>query len=189
MGSQMAFGQFLNPVYKFDQADVVLSIDGNFLANGPGGVRYARDFVSKRIAAGRKHDAEPFLRGRNNADLDRMQGGSSSGDQAVRSDRVRSISRRGIVWRGCRERSALGNKVLLGAGERSAGGEGQVDRDRGRRSVAGSSRGRPLHQSGAGQQRRDGDIHARRSSRNPSISGPICRLSCRTCARARWICC
>jgi MoCo/4Fe-4S cofactor protein with predicted Tat translocation signal len=52
MGSQMAFGQFLNPVYKFDQADVVLSIDGNFLANGPGGVRYARDFVSKRILRG-----------------------------------------------------------------------------------------------------------------------------------------
>ena len=63
MGAQMAFGQFLNPVYKFDQADVVLSIDGNFLGNGPGGVRYARDFVSKRVAARRQHDAEPFLRG------------------------------------------------------------------------------------------------------------------------------
>ena len=52
MGAQMAFGQFLNPVYKFDQADVVLSIDGNFLGNGPGGVRYARDFVSKRHLRG-----------------------------------------------------------------------------------------------------------------------------------------
>ncbi|MGD1069468.1 MAG: TAT-variant-translocated molybdopterin oxidoreductase [Bryobacteraceae bacterium] len=52
MGTQMAFGQFLNPVYKFDQADVVLSIDANFLANGPGGVRYARDFTSKRIVRG-----------------------------------------------------------------------------------------------------------------------------------------
>ena len=52
MGAQMAFGQFLNPVYKFDQADVVLSIDGNFLGNGPGGVRYARDFVSKRVLRG-----------------------------------------------------------------------------------------------------------------------------------------
>ncbi len=49
MGTQMAFGQFLNPVYKFDQADVVLSIDANFLANGPGGVRHARDFTSKRV--------------------------------------------------------------------------------------------------------------------------------------------
>src|ERR1700733_8716288 len=52
MGSQLAFGQFLNPVYKFDQAEVVLSVDGNFLGNGPGGVRYARDFVSKRVLRG-----------------------------------------------------------------------------------------------------------------------------------------
>ena len=52
MGAQLAFGQFLNPVYKFDQADVVLSIDANFLANGPGGVRYARDFASKRVVRG-----------------------------------------------------------------------------------------------------------------------------------------
>ena len=52
MGTQMAFGQFLDPVYKFDQADVVLSVDGNFLGNGPGGVRYARDFISKRVLRG-----------------------------------------------------------------------------------------------------------------------------------------
>ncbi len=47
-GAQFAFGQYLNPVYKFAEAEVVLSIDSNFLANGPGGVRYARDFASKR---------------------------------------------------------------------------------------------------------------------------------------------
>ncbi len=52
MGAQLAFDQFLNPVYKFDQAEVVLSIDGNFLASGPGGVKYARDFVSKRVLRG-----------------------------------------------------------------------------------------------------------------------------------------
>jgi molybdopterin-containing oxidoreductase family iron-sulfur binding subunit len=48
-GTQQAFGRYLNPMYKFDQAEVVLSVDANFLANGPGGVRYARDFTSKRI--------------------------------------------------------------------------------------------------------------------------------------------
>jgi molybdopterin-containing oxidoreductase family iron-sulfur binding subunit len=52
MGSQLAFGQFLNTTYKFDQAQVVLSIDSNFLANGPGGVRYARDFAGTRIVRG-----------------------------------------------------------------------------------------------------------------------------------------
>ena len=48
MGTQLAFGQYLNPVYKFDQAEVVLSIDSNFLGNGPGGVRNARDFATRR---------------------------------------------------------------------------------------------------------------------------------------------
>jgi MoCo/4Fe-4S cofactor protein with predicted Tat translocation signal len=51
-GSQLAYGRFLNTIYKFDQADVVLSVDSNFLGNGPGGVRYARDFVSKRAVRG-----------------------------------------------------------------------------------------------------------------------------------------
>ena len=48
MGTQLAFGQFLTPLYKFDQADVVLSIDANFLGNGPGGVKNARDFAARR---------------------------------------------------------------------------------------------------------------------------------------------
>ena len=47
-GSQLAFGQYVNTVYKFEHADVVLSIDANFLGNGPGGVRYATDFAAKR---------------------------------------------------------------------------------------------------------------------------------------------
>ena len=60
MGSQLAFGQFLNATYKFDQADVVLSIDANFLANGPGGVRYARDFAAKRVVRGGKKTQSRF---------------------------------------------------------------------------------------------------------------------------------
>ncbi len=52
MGTQLAFGQFLNPVYHFDQADVILSIDANFLGSGPGGVQYARDFASRRNVRG-----------------------------------------------------------------------------------------------------------------------------------------
>ena len=48
MGTQLAFGQFLTPLYKFDQADVVLSIDANFLGNGPGGVKNARDFAARK---------------------------------------------------------------------------------------------------------------------------------------------
>jgi molybdopterin-containing oxidoreductase family iron-sulfur binding subunit len=60
MGSQLAFGQFLNTTYKFDQADVVLSIDANFLGNGPGGVRYARDFAAKKIVRNGKNTQSRF---------------------------------------------------------------------------------------------------------------------------------
>src|SRR5262245_21846344 len=47
-GTNMAFGQSVNTVYKFDQANVVLSLDADFLTNGPGSVRYARDFIDRR---------------------------------------------------------------------------------------------------------------------------------------------
>ncbi len=47
-GSAMAFGRPLEPVYDFAKADVVLSLDSNFLNSGPGNVRYARDFATRR---------------------------------------------------------------------------------------------------------------------------------------------
>lgn len=47
-GAQLAFGQAVNTVYKFDAADVVLSLDANFLVEGPGHLRYARDLMSRR---------------------------------------------------------------------------------------------------------------------------------------------
>lgn len=47
-GSRLAFGQYLNTTYRFDKADVVLSLDSDFLNSGPGFLRYARDFADKR---------------------------------------------------------------------------------------------------------------------------------------------
>jgi molybdopterin-containing oxidoreductase family iron-sulfur binding subunit len=37
-----------HPVYNFAEADVVVSLDSDSLATGPGSVRYARDFAGKR---------------------------------------------------------------------------------------------------------------------------------------------
>jgi molybdopterin-containing oxidoreductase family iron-sulfur binding subunit len=55
LGSQIAFGQPVNTVYQFDKANVILSLDADFLTNGPGSVRYAHDFVSRRrFAEGEK---------------------------------------------------------------------------------------------------------------------------------------
>ncbi len=49
-GAQMAFGRVVDTIYHFDKADVVLSLDADFLspAGLPGSQRYARDFTSRR---------------------------------------------------------------------------------------------------------------------------------------------
>jgi molybdopterin-containing oxidoreductase family iron-sulfur binding subunit len=50
-GSRLAFGEYVSTVYRFDQADVVLSLDSDFLSLGPGSLRYAHDFAAKRRIA------------------------------------------------------------------------------------------------------------------------------------------
>ncbi|HEY8514012.1 MAG TPA: TAT-variant-translocated molybdopterin oxidoreductase [Candidatus Binatia bacterium] len=47
-GARLAFGTDVNTVYNFDRADVVLSLDADFLSYGGAHVRYARDFMTKR---------------------------------------------------------------------------------------------------------------------------------------------
>jgi molybdopterin-containing oxidoreductase family iron-sulfur binding subunit len=53
-GSKMAFGAHYDPQYKFEAADVVVSLDADFLSGSwfPGFVRYARDFMSRRKLVG-----------------------------------------------------------------------------------------------------------------------------------------
>jgi MoCo/4Fe-4S cofactor protein with predicted Tat translocation signal len=52
-GARLAFGRPVNTVYRFDQADVVVSLDADFLTCGAGHVRYAREFASRRdLSAG-----------------------------------------------------------------------------------------------------------------------------------------
>ncbi len=46
----MAFGEAVNPVYDFRKADVVLSLDADFLQCSPGSLRYAADFMARRRA-------------------------------------------------------------------------------------------------------------------------------------------
>jgi MoCo/4Fe-4S cofactor protein with predicted Tat translocation signal len=49
-GAKLAFGRPVNTVYKLDQADVIVSLDADFITCGPGHVRYAREFSSRRVA-------------------------------------------------------------------------------------------------------------------------------------------
>ena len=38
----------VQPIYHFDRADVIVTLDADFLGCGPGSVRYARDFADRR---------------------------------------------------------------------------------------------------------------------------------------------
>jgi MoCo/4Fe-4S cofactor protein with predicted Tat translocation signal len=47
-GSRLAFGEYLSPQLSVEKADVILSIDADFLAAGPSGLKHARAFASRR---------------------------------------------------------------------------------------------------------------------------------------------
>src|SRR5260370_39376300 len=48
-GAKLAFGQPVETRYDFEKADVIVSLDADFLSAGfPGNVRYIRDFAKRR---------------------------------------------------------------------------------------------------------------------------------------------
>ncbi|MFY9530624.1 MAG: TAT-variant-translocated molybdopterin oxidoreductase [Candidatus Acidiferrales bacterium] len=47
-GSRLAFGRYVNTTYRFDQTEVILSLDADFLCSGPGHVRHAWDYSNRR---------------------------------------------------------------------------------------------------------------------------------------------
>jgi molybdopterin-containing oxidoreductase family iron-sulfur binding subunit len=49
-GARLAFGRPFETLYDFSSADVILSLDADFLTDRPGSLRYARDFASRRRA-------------------------------------------------------------------------------------------------------------------------------------------
>ena len=51
-GAKLAFGRAVNPVYRLDKAEVVVSLDADFMTSGPGHVRYMKDFYRRRNLTG-----------------------------------------------------------------------------------------------------------------------------------------
>jgi len=51
-GSKLAFGRYVNTVYRPDKADVILSLDSDFLASGPGHIGYMNAFYRRRKLSG-----------------------------------------------------------------------------------------------------------------------------------------
>jgi len=50
IGNRMAFGRYVEPQYKIDAADVILSLDADFLSGAqfPGFTKYSRQYVTRR---------------------------------------------------------------------------------------------------------------------------------------------
>jgi MoCo/4Fe-4S cofactor protein with predicted Tat translocation signal len=51
-GSKLAFGRYVNTVYRPEKADVILSLDSDFLASGPGHIAYMKAFYRRRKLSG-----------------------------------------------------------------------------------------------------------------------------------------
>jgi MoCo/4Fe-4S cofactor protein with predicted Tat translocation signal len=55
-GAALAAGRAFDAIYRFDEARVIVSLDADFLTNVPGGIRYIRDFASRRHLRGEAGD-------------------------------------------------------------------------------------------------------------------------------------
>jgi molybdopterin-containing oxidoreductase family iron-sulfur binding subunit len=53
-GARLAFGEDVNAGYNLEAADVILSLDSDFLCTGPGCLRYARQFAKRRRVEGER---------------------------------------------------------------------------------------------------------------------------------------
>jgi molybdopterin-containing oxidoreductase family iron-sulfur binding subunit len=51
-GSRLAFGAYVDPQYAIEKADVIVSLDADFMCAGPASLRHARAFASRRRAEG-----------------------------------------------------------------------------------------------------------------------------------------
>jgi MoCo/4Fe-4S cofactor protein with predicted Tat translocation signal len=50
-GAELAFGQAVEPQYRFDKADVILSLDADFVGTSPTRLRLIREFAARRKAS------------------------------------------------------------------------------------------------------------------------------------------
>jgi MoCo/4Fe-4S cofactor protein with predicted Tat translocation signal len=51
-GAKLVFGRNVNTIYEVSKANVIVSLDADFLASGPGHIAYARQFARRRNLSG-----------------------------------------------------------------------------------------------------------------------------------------
>ena len=173
-GTRLAFGKPMNPVYHFEQADVIVSLDADFLTIGPGHTRYTRDFSRRRdLAEGpasklnRLYVVEPMP--------------TSTGTMADHRWPLRASDVEGFARQLA---AAVGVSVSAGAGTsaRSSGRDRRyrarphrtsrlVHRDCRRASAAFRSRAGACHECGARQHGQNGYLHRIHRSRAGQSDG------------------
>ncbi len=47
-GAELAFGEVVETTYRFEDANIILSLDGDFVLHEPGSIRYLREFGARR---------------------------------------------------------------------------------------------------------------------------------------------
>ncbi len=93
-GARLAFGQDVDTLYRFDRASVIVSLDANFLSDGPGAIRAQRDFAERRrvrstpASMSRLYVAEP---------MPTLTGAMADHRLPLRARQVEGLARR--LWR------------------------------------------------------------------------------------------
>ena len=59
-GSRLAFGEYADAQYAIEKADVILSLDADFMCAGNGGLKHARAFASRRRIDGDRAELSRF---------------------------------------------------------------------------------------------------------------------------------
>jgi molybdopterin-containing oxidoreductase family iron-sulfur binding subunit len=59
-GSRLAFGEYVDAQYAVDKADLIVSLDADFLCTGAAGLKHARAFASRRRVDGTRAEISRF---------------------------------------------------------------------------------------------------------------------------------
>jgi molybdopterin-containing oxidoreductase family iron-sulfur binding subunit len=87
--ARQVFGRPLVPVYHLDNVDVIVSLDADFLAEGPGRLAYARQFARRRRV--RVHD-DPMSRLYAVESTPTITGAAADHRQAVKPSKVEAVA-------------------------------------------------------------------------------------------------
>ncbi len=167
VGSAFAFtGEYVDAQYRFEQADVILSLDADFLGSGPGSLRYAREFAARR----RPENASRMNRLYAVESMPTSTGSRADHRLPARPSEIGAIARAivGAMRHGGRQRTPAPQAVQQMDRRRRQGSAGEPRQESGhrrRQSAASGPRARARDEPGARQRRQDRRLHPDRRSR------------------------